>query len=78
MQIRQFAAEQHMSVATTHWTTGPTYFQRGASSKIEHFICPTPALASIQKANTLIRLGRKLQLQPSATLEDHVPVYVEM
>eukprot|EP00959_Pyramimonas_sp_CCMP1952_P165539 3460427-Pyramimonas_sp.AAC.1 len=41
-------------------------------------MCPTTVIPSIQKLNTLIKLGRTFQLQPSATLEDHVPVYAEI
>eukprot|EP00959_Pyramimonas_sp_CCMP1952_P245229 5125318-Pyramimonas_sp.AAC.1 len=43
-----------------------------------HNMRPTTVIPSIQKLNTLIKLGRTLQLQPCATLEDHVPVFVDI
>eukprot|EP00959_Pyramimonas_sp_CCMP1952_P000222 4282-Pyramimonas_sp.AAC.1 len=52
-RIRDALEENHMTIASCFWDTGPTYFSGAASSKIEHYIVPTESIQRILTIKTL-------------------------
>ena len=72
--VRDWATRHSMSIATTFWHTGFTFFNGHKKSKIDHIIIPSSALKLVKSVRADYSRMAKWQLVAKADKHDHAPV----
>ena len=70
--------DYNMAMPGTMWRqAGPTFFSDQTATTPDHFLVPRELCGAIQTLRTLKRAGRKLQIIPSNTARDHIPILIK-
>jgi hypothetical protein len=65
-----------MTIETRNRDMRPTYFNKDRASCIDFMASPTGMSQLIQKAGTLCKIGRRLQIIKTKWKADHVPLHI--
>ena len=76
LRVREWLEEKQMCVVNTYFPeAGPTYFgMTGRPSVLDYFMIPTTLLPAVKFCKVAWKTGRALQLIPSGSPRDHMPL----